>query len=344
MTPPSKTPTAGAPPSRKSKSVGPAVVVGTALEFFDFYLYASMAALVFGPIFFPSENSAVSTLAAFSTFAVGFLVRPLGGIVFGILGDRIGRKAVLTCTLLLMGVATGCIGLIPSYEKIGIAAPILLVVFRLLQGFGAGAEFGSAVAMSYEHAASKSRGRQVHGRPGSQHRFAGFISGGDGRDEPQRRRLHSWGWRVPFLVSFVLVGLGYWMRRSLPETPEFEQMAAAAQTRKKAQPLRNLLKNHWRGLTVVAVSTIGLNSISYIFKTFSLSYLAEFRDVAANVGAFGISLASAVAIVVVPLAGRLCDTAGTRRVMLIVPGVSQSWRSRSSGSWTPTGRSTSGRH
>ncbi len=160
MTPPSKTPTAGAPPSRKSKSVGPAVVVGTALEFFDFYLYASMAALVFGPIFFPSENSAVSTLAAFSTFAVGFLVRPLGGIVFGILGDRIGRKAVLTCTLLLMGVATGCIGLIPSYEKIGIAAPILLVVFRLLQGFGAGAEFGSAVAMSYEHAASKSRGRQ----------------------------------------------------------------------------------------------------------------------------------------------------------------------------------------
>lgn len=121
-------------------------------------------------------------------------------------------------------------------------------------------------------------------------------------------------------------------------------MAAAAQTRKKAQPLRNLLKNHWRGLTVVAVSTIGLNSISYIFKTFSLSYLAEFRDVAANVGAFGISLASAVAIVVVPLAGRLCDTAGTRRVMLIVPGVSQSWRSRSSGSWTPTGRSTSGRH
>ncbi|SEB29710.1 MFS transporter [Rhodococcus koreensis] len=312
---------AGTPPGPKPKSVGPAVVVGTALEFFDFYLYASMAALVFGPIFFPSESSAVSTLAAFSTFAVGFLVRPLGGIVFGILGDKIGRKAVLTFTLLLMGVATGLIGLIPSYETIGIAAPILLIVFRLLQGFGAGAEFGSAVAMSYEHADSKSRGRQGAwpalgvniGLLASSLAVTAVTSLSD-------EALHSWGWRVPFLFSFILVGLGYWMRRNLPETPEFEQLAADAQTRKKVQPLRNLLKNHWRGLTVVAVSTIGLNSISYIFKTFSLSYLAEFRDVAANVGAFGISLASAVAIVIVPLAGRFCDAAGARRVMLIGAG------------------------
>jgi MFS family permease len=322
VTQPHKPPTAaGTPPGRKPKSVGPAVVVGTALEFFDFYLYASMAALVFGPIFFPSESSAVSTLAAFSTFAVGFLVRPLGGIVFGILGDKIGRKAVLTFTLLLMGVATGLIGLIPSYETIGIAAPILLIVFRLLQGFGAGAEFGSAVAMSYEHADSKSRGRQGAwpalgvniGLLASSLAVTAVTSLSD-------EALHSWGWRVPFLVSFVLVALGYWMRRSLPETPEFERVAAEAQTRKKTQPLRNLLRNHWRGLTVVAVSTIGLNSISYIFKTFSLSYLAEFRDVAANVGAFGISLASAVAIVAVPLAGRLCDTAGARRVMLLGAG------------------------
>ncbi|QDQ95055.1 MHS family MFS transporter [Rhodococcus sp. WB9] len=309
------------PPRRKPKNVGPAVVVGTALELFDFYLYASMAALVFGPLFFPSANSTVSTLAAFSTFAVGFLARPLGGIVFGILGDKIGRKAVLSFNLLLMGLASGCIGLIPSYETIGIAAPVLLVLFRIVQGLGAGAEFGSAIAMSYEHADAKSRGRQGAwpamgvsvGLLASSLAVAAVTSLSDDA-------LYSWGWRIPFLASFVLVALGYWMRRNLPETPDFEKVAAQAQTRKKAQPFRDLLKHHWRGLTVVAVSTIGVNGISYIFKTFSLSYLSEFRDVAANVGAFGISLASAVALVTIPVAGRLCDSTGTRRIMLIGAG------------------------
>lgn len=310
-------PGAVTPPPKTHKSVRPAVVIGSALEFFDFFLYATMAALVFGPIFFPSENSTTGTLAAVATFSVGFLARPFGGIIFGILGDKIGRKTVLSMTFLLMGISTGLIGLIPSYATIGIAAPILLVLLRILQGLGAGAEFGSAIAVSYEHADPKSRGRLGSwpalgvniGLLASSLTVAIITSFSD-------EFLYTWGWRIPFIASFVLVFLGFWVRQQMPETPEFEQVAAKAQRRRKARPLRDLLKSDWRGLIVVMTITVGYNSLTYIFKTFSLSYLAEFRDVAANIGALGITFASACAIVAIPVAGRFCDRVGAQRVIL----------------------------
>jgi MFS family permease len=306
------------PPSKAHKSVGPAVVIGSALEWFDFYLYAAMAALVFGPIFFPSDNSATSTLAAVATFAVGFLARPVGGIIFGILGDKIGRKTVLSLTFLLMGISSGLIGLVPSYESIGIAAPILLVVLRIFQGLGAGAEFGSAIAVSYEHAGVKSRGRLGAwpalgvnvGLLASSLTVAIITSFSDDF-------LYSWGWRIPFIASFALVGMGFWVRRQMPETPEFERMAAQAKNLKKATPLRDLFRSDWRGLIVVMALTIGYNGTSYVFKTFSLSYLTEFQDVAANIGALGITLASALAIITVPIAGRLSDRFDSRSVVLV---------------------------
>ncbi|WP_222131275.1 MFS transporter [Pseudonocardia sp. C8] len=302
----------------KARRVGPAVVIGTTLEWFDFYLYASMAALVFGKVFFPSDDSAISTLAAFATFAVGFLARPLGGVLFGILGDKIGRKAVLSLSLLLMGVASGLIGLLPSYASIGVAAPVLLVVLRILQGFGASAELGSAITVAYEHADEKTRGRYAAlpalgaqiGLLAASLTVTAVTSFGD-------EFLYTWGWRIPFVASFGLVAIGYWIRRSMPETPEFERVATEERTRKSARLFADLLRSDWRGLAVVAAIYGGYAAISYTFKTFSLSYLSEFQDVPANVGSFGITLASAVAIVVVPILGRLCDRFDLRRIMLI---------------------------
>ncbi|MGW1682241.1 MFS transporter [Saccharopolyspora sp. NPDC002376] len=303
------------PPSRKA--VGPAVVIGTALEWFDFYLYASMAALVFGKLFFPGGDPTTATLGAMATFAVGFLARPFGGIVFGMLGDKFGRKIVLSVTFLLMGISSGLIGLLPTYESVGIAAPLLLVVLRLLQGLGAGAELGSAIAVAYEHADEKSRGR-LGSLPALGVNIGLFASSltvtvlTSSSDE----FLYSWGWRIPFIASFALVALGFWVRRQMPETPEFEKAAREASSKKKTQPLRSLIRSDWRGLSVVLAITIGYNGVSYVFKTFSLSYLTQFRDVAANVGSFGITLASAVAIITVPIAGRICDKVGSKNVVI----------------------------
>lgn len=297
------------------KAVGPAVVIGSALEWFDFYLYASMAALVFGDLFFPGGDPVLATLASMATFAVGFLARPFGGILFGVLGDKFGRKVVLSVTFLVMGLSSGAIGLLPTYGSVGLLAPVLLVVLRLSQGLGAGAELGSAIAVAYEHADPRRRGR-LGSLPALGVNIGLFTSSLTvtvltSFDE---QFLHSWGWRVPFLASFALVALGFWVRRQMPETPEFEREARGART--GHQPLRALLRSDWRGLAVVLAITVGYNGVSYVFKTFSLSYLTEFRGVPAHVGSFGITLASACAIVTVPVVGRLCDRVGAKTVVL----------------------------
>lgn len=310
---------ASAPPDPSSrKAVGPAVVIGSALEWFDFYLYASMAALVFGKLFFPASNPTTATLASMATFAVGFLARPFGGIVFGLIGDKFGRKTVLSATFLLMGISSGLIGLLPTYSSVGLIAPILLVVLRLLQGLGAGAELGSATAVAYEHADAKTRGRQSS-LPALGVNIGLFASSLTVTvlTSFSEEFLHDWGWRIPFVATFALAGLGFWVRRQMPETPEFEKAARTAQAGAKATPLRSLLRSHWRGLAVVMAVTMGYNGVSYIFKTFSLSYLTTFRDVPANVGAFGITLASACAIITVPIAGRICDFVGAKAVILV---------------------------
>ncbi|MFA3879464.1 MFS transporter [Streptomyces sp. MMCC 100] len=313
MSHPLSAPGSASPPPPAPKRIGPAVVIGTTLEWFDFYLYASMAALVFGRVFFPSGDSSLSTLAAFATFAVGFLARPLGGVLFGVLGDRIGRKAVLSLSLLIMGLASGLIGLLPSYDAIGIAAPVLLVILRVLQGFGASAELGSAITVAYEHADDRTRGRYAAlpalgaqiGLLAASLAVTAVTSFGDDF-------LYTWGWRIPFVASFAIVGVGLWIRRAMPETPEFERVTKDARERRTLQLLRDLMKSDWRGLAVVAAVYGGYAAISYTFKTFSLSYLTEFQGVAANVGSFGITLASALAIITVPVIGRLCDRIDVR--------------------------------
>lgn len=302
---------------RRIRRVRSAVVVGTALEWFDFFLFASMAALVFGQLFFPAFDPATATLASVATFGVGFIARPFGGILFGMLGDRIGRKRVLMMSFTLMGVATGCIGLLPTYEVIGVAAPALLVLFRLLQGLGAGAEYSPAAALATEHAAAGRRGRQGSwpslgtnlGLLASSITVAVITTASD-------EFLYSVGWRIPFIASFALLGVGIFVRKTMPETPEFEASVKTRPTERRA-PLRTVLAGHKRGLTVVFLVMLGSTAASYLFKTFSLAYLTTYRDVEANVGATGVAIATAIAVVVVPFAGILCDRIGTDRVLAI---------------------------
>lgn len=308
-------------PDAIRRRVGAATIVGSALEWYDFYLYASMAALVFGDIFFEQSASASGTLAAFATFAVGFIARPFGGVLFGHLGDRIGRKKVMVLTFALMGMSTGLIGLLPDYSQIGIVAPIMLVALRVLQGLGSGAEYSSAAVVAYEHASAERRGRQGAwpalglnlGLLASSLTVALLTA------LPEDVLL-GWAWRIPFIASFALVGVGMWVRGRVPETGEFEEIAeklAGDAAGKKSQiPFIQLIRTDWRGLLVVMSLALGYNALSYIFKTFSLAYLTKFRDVTASVGAIGITIASAVAIIAVPVFGRATDRYGSRKVIL----------------------------
>lgn len=312
-------PDSGPPPATARRRVATATIVGSALEWYDFYLYASMAALVFGKIFFPQTDDTAGTMAAFATFAAGFLARPLGGIMFGHLADRIGRRNVLIITFVLMGVSTGLIGLLPTYESVGVMAPAALVVLRILQGLGSGAEYASAAVVAYEHADENRRGRQ--GAWPALGLNLGLLLSSltvtvlTTMDEEV---LLDWGWRVPFVASFALAGVGLWVRRRVPESSDFQATKKKQEQEAAPQlPLVTLLRKQRRGLVVVLAVSLGYNALSYIFKTFSLAYLSDFQDVSASVGAFGITLASATAIVTVPLFGWASDRFGSRKVLAV---------------------------
>lgn len=306
----------GPSPAVARRRVATATIVGSALEWYDFYLYASMAALVFGKIFFPQTDDAAGTMAAFATFAAGFLARPLGGIMFGHLADRIGRRNVLIITFVLMGISTGLIGLLPTYESVGVAAPVALVVLRIFQGLGAGAEYSSAAVVAYEHADENRRGRQ--GAWPALGLNLGLLLSSltvtvlTSLDE---EILLTWGWRVPFVASFALAGVGLWVRSRVPESPDFHDTKKQQDGSAQQLPFVTLLRKQRRGLLVVLSVSLGYNALSYIFKTFSLAYLSDFQDVSASVGAFGVTLASATAIVTVPLFGWASDRFGSRKVL-----------------------------
>src|SRR5215213_5694636 len=204
------------------RQVALASFIGTAIEWYDFFLYGTAAALVFGKLFFPEATPLQGTLLAFGTYGVGFFARPVGGIIFGHYGDRIGRKTMLVLSLLIMGVATFLIGLLPTFEQVGVLAPILLVVLRLFQGIGVGGEWGGAVLMAVEHAPPGRRG--FYGSWPQMGVPAGLLLGnlvflGSTAVFPE-----SWGWRVPFLLSFILVGVGLFIRLRIMETPAFTQV------------------------------------------------------------------------------------------------------------------------
>jgi MFS family permease len=306
-----ETPEEGA---KRLKKVAAATIVGSMLEWYDFYLYATMASIVFSKIFFDSSDPSSASMKAFSTFAIGFVARPIGGMLFGYFGDRFGRKKMLYVTFLLMGLCTAAIGLIPSYAVIGFWAPLLLVAIRILQGLGAGAELAGAAVTSYEHATDQKRGRQG-AWPALGLNLGLLLSsltiylltlGGD-------KFLLDGGWRIPFLLSSVLVMVGLWVRKRLPETPEFNQVEESSAPKK---PFKELFSTNLKGLGVVFFVAIGYNALSYIFKTFSLAYLTQFKHVSANVTSLSVTLASLVAIVAVPTFGWLCDKFSSKNVLI----------------------------
>jgi MFS transporter, MHS family, shikimate and dehydroshikimate transport protein len=285
--------------------------IGTAVEWYDFLIYGTASALVFNKLFFPLSDPALSTIAAFGTYAVGFLARPLGAAVFGHLGDRVGRKAMLVMTLLIMGVGTFLVGLLPTYNQIGVAAPILLVVLRLVQGIGIGGEWGGAVLMVIENAPAKNRGLlgsmvQVGWSVGNLAAIGMFAMLSQVPDS----EFLAWAWRIPFLISIVLVAIGVYIRLQLEETPAFRAMKAKNELAKL--PVVEVLTRHRRSFfTAVGLK---LSEISYaiIGGVFTISYVTGKLAMPRSVIINAVFLSAVVALAAIPVFGWLSDRIGRK--------------------------------
>jgi MFS transporter, MHS family, shikimate and dehydroshikimate transport protein len=295
--------------------VAVASFIGTAIEWYDFFLYGTAAALIFNRLFFPTFDSLVGTLAAFGTYAVGFVARPLGGIVFGHYGDKIGRKSMLSLTLLLMGTATFCIGLLPTYNTIGVWAPVLLVVLRVVQGFGVGGEWGGAVLMAVEHAPAGKRGfygswPQV-GVPAGLLLSTAVFSLISALPEAQ---LLTWGWRVPFLLSVILVGVGLFIRLRIQETPEFSRIKDTGQ--QSRLPLLDAVRAHPGNILLAMGARVAENGFFYVYSVFALVYVTEQLGLSRSTILNGVLLATVCELFAIPAFGALSDHVGRRPVYM----------------------------
>ncbi|WP_432136211.1 MULTISPECIES: MFS transporter [unclassified Streptomyces] len=313
------------PPPANLKRIVAASLIGTTIEWYDFFLYGSAAALVFNKLFFPGSDPLVGTLLSFLTYAVGFAARPIGALVFGHYGDRLGRKKLLVLSLLLMGGATFGIGLLPTHATIGTAAPVLLTVLRLVQGFALGGEWGGAVLLVSEHGDARRRGFWASwpqtGAPAGQLLATGVLSLLTAvlSDEA----FGSWGWRIPFLLSGVLVMVGLWIRLSVDESPVFQQALRAAEARKAARadvaeklPVVAVLRHHWRDVLVAMGARMAENISYYVVTAFILVYATREAGVSKQTALNAVLIASAVHFVVIPVWGALSDRLGRRPVYL----------------------------
>jgi metabolite-proton symporter len=302
------------------KVVG-ASLVGTTVEWYDFFLYGSAAALVFNKLFFPDFDPLVGTLLAFATYAVGFAARPIGGVVFGHFGDKIGRKQMLVITLMLMGGATFLIGLLPTYGAIGVWAPILLIVLRLVQGFALGGEWGGAVLMAAEYGTQERRGYWASwpqaGAPAGNLLAVAVLALVAALTTDQQ--FESWGWRIPFLLSAVLVGVGLWIRVSIEESPVFR--AAREQTAKAEEapklPVVQVLRDYPREIILAIGARLAENIGYYIFTAFALSYATQQLDIPQSTALNAALIASAIHFAAIPAMGALSDRFGRRPVYLV---------------------------
>lgn len=302
-------------PKRNLVHVFVAAGVGSALEFYDFVIYGLAAALVFNKVFFPTLDPLNGTLVALASFGAGFVARPLGGIVFGHIGDRYGRKPVLLATLLMVGAGTFLIGCVPSYDDWGIWAPIVVVTLRILQGFGAGAEYGGAVLFLVENAPGGKRGLYASIAPlgvtAGRLMAAGVFAACSTLPADQ---FVAWGWRVPFLLSVVLVVLGLYVRAKLHETPIFEEIKKKRVVRRS--PVFNAIMTQPRSFLVVLGAQIGPNGIGQLIPIFGLSYVAVTLGVPKNTVLTGMSVAECVSLVTIPLFAMLSDRIGRKPVYM----------------------------
>ena len=288
--------------------------VGTTLEWYDFTVYNTLAALVFNRLFFPSFDPLSGTILAFSTYAVGYVSRPVGGLLFGHLGDKRGRRAVLVITLVLMGVTTALIGLLPTYATAGIASPILLVMLRFVQGVALGGEWAGAVLISVEHGAQHQRGRnaswtQVGPSVGTLLATGGIaaITYLVSPDE-----FLSWGWRIPFLASVVLVWFGLWIRRGVAETPmftELEERGAKAET-----PIGDVLRRYWRRLLIAGGVRVGSDVLYALVVVFMLTYVTTVLNLSRTLALAAIMVGSLCNALLIVFFGDLSDRVGRRPV------------------------------
>ncbi|MEA3009459.1 MAG: hypothetical protein QOJ91_1151 [Sphingomonadales bacterium] len=292
-----------------------ASMIGTTIEWYDFFLYGAAAALVFNKLFFPSFDPFVGTLLAFATYAVGFVARPLGGIVFGHYGDRIGRKRLLMLSLVLMGLATILIGLLPTYGQIGIWAPAGLIALRLVQGFAVGGEWGGAVLMAAEHGDSARRGFWASW-PQAGVAAGSLLSAGVlalvARLQSDSDFL-AWGWRVPFLLSAVLVALGWYIRHRVEESPMFEKALEEVEAPPKL-PAMDVLRERPRAIVLGAGLRVGENISYYILTVFSLTFLVDVAAETRGLALEALLIGAAVQFFAIPLFGRLSDRIGRRPV------------------------------
>jgi len=304
----------------RANSIRPVIFasfIGTTIEWYDFFLYGTAAALVFNKLFFPTLSPLAGTLSAYGTFAVGFLARPLGGALFGHYGDRFGRRSMLVWSLVIMGVATALMGLLPGYDRIGVWAPALLVALRFFQGIGVGGEWGGAVLMAVEHSGEAGK-RGLHGSwpqmgvPAGLLLSTGVFALFSGAF-PEASFL-AWGWRVPFLLSTLLIAVGLFIRLRLLETPAFSRLQETRDT--SPAPLVEVVRRHPREILVGMAMRFGQNVLFYIFTVFALSYGEKTLGYSKSTMLFGLATAALVGLGTIPLFGALSDRVGRRPVYL----------------------------
>ncbi|HEX6443757.1 MAG TPA: MFS transporter [Streptosporangiales bacterium] len=303
------------PDNAKMRKVALGSFAGAVMEWYDFFLFGTAAALVFGKLFFPGDDPTVSTISAFATYGVGFFARPLGGVVFGHLGDRVGRKKTLIATLSIVGVCTFAIGLLPTHATAGVWAPVLLVLLRLGQGFGLGGEYGGAALMTVEHAPDERRG--FWGSVPQAAASTGIMLG-TGLfalvSLLPDAQLYAWGWRIPFLVSAVLLAVGLFIRFRIEETPDFERIRAEQKVARV--PLLEVFRTQAGTVGLTFGARLAETVSSNIGNAFAISYISTSLLVAKSVPLNGMLVASALGIVATPLFGALSDRVGRRPVYL----------------------------
>jgi MHS family shikimate/dehydroshikimate transporter-like MFS transporter len=300
---------------KSAGKVALATMIGTATEWYDYFLYGTASALVFEKLFFPNFSQVAGSMAVFAVFGITLVVRPVGAAIFGHFGDRCGRKSMLAVSILVMGIGTFLIGLLPTYASVGLWAPLSLVVLRMLQGFAVGGEYGGATTMAIEYAPPNWRGLYAAipqvGNP------LGMLLGTSTlylfAQLPEAQFL-AWGWRVPFLLSAVMVAIGLYIRLNIAETPAFERARAAR--RGRAAPLALLWRHYRRTLVLVILAPAALNVGFYIYSTWSLSYLTHQVGVPIHVPLVAVMIAAALNVFAQPLFGMLSDRFGRRPVYI----------------------------
>jgi MFS transporter, MHS family, shikimate and dehydroshikimate transport protein len=308
-----------AAPSIPRRSLIEAIVastVGTTIEWYDFFLYGTAAALVFPRLFFPEADPFTGQILSFGTFTIGFVARPLGGVLFGYMGDRVGRKSALVTTLLLMGISTLVIGFLPTYAEIGVAAPILLTLLRFLQGLGVGGEWGGAVLLALEYGHRGRRGFYSSwpqaGVPLGLLASTGVFALCEGSLSAED--FLSWGWRIPFYLSGLLIAVGLLIRMRILETPLFLELQATNQV--SEAPVSETIRRHWREVLLAAGTRLAENAVFYLFTAYAMAYSREVLGLDAGVMLYAVNIAAAIELFTIPLFGFLSDRLTRRRTYM----------------------------